>query len=245
MTRDESEARVVQGDAFELLEGLPSNSAHCAVVDYPWQFDHTDGTGNVQSPTAEERGERGMRLADMFQMEPDEKFGDLLDELARVLVDGSWLFCFADDRFQETVRDMIGDSEFTFRRNWAWSTDQFSMGHYGRVNHWPIPTATLGETDRHVQDRGTLYRTTSKPTCEYPTAKPVGLYRHLLAEPVLKEGERLLEPFCGSAPGASVAAERGLGYWACDTETEAIERAKFRLSQSRLTQPTLEAMYDE
>ena len=235
---EQSGNAVVQADVFDALGDLEENSAHVALVDYPWKFDHKNGSGRYETTTAEQRDERGKRLPGIFHMEPDEHFSELLDCLAHVLVDGSWLICFGDDRFQETIREDIKESEFTFRRNWAWSTSELGMGYYGRVNHWPIPVATLGETDRHVRDRGTLFATKARPDVDYPTAKPVELYRYLLEEPVIKEGERVLEPFCGSAPAAAVAAERGLDYWGCDTSKKAVRMAEKRFRQSRLGQQT-------
>lgn len=68
----------------------------------------------------------------------------------------------------------------------------------------------------------------------YPTGKPVELYRQLLQSPVLEEGETLIEPFCGSGPGAEVAHQRGCGYWGADTNPEAVARSRRRFEQTRL-----------
>jgi len=217
-----SDQIVEQGDVFKRLADLPENYADVAIVDYPWQFDAENNTGRYNG-------------GEMFEMEADDRVRPLLDELERVLTSGSWLLFFADDRFVDVVRQELRSSDFTFRRNWAYTTDQFGMGYYGRVNHWPIPVATLGETDRHVTDRGTLYRQKSRPDCDYLTAKPVGLYRDLLTSPVLQKGDRLLEPFCGSGPGAAVAAERDVGYWGCDVNPDAVDRTKARLQQTTVS----------
>lgn len=233
---------VVQADAFEALNDLEADSAHAAVVDYPWRFAARNGAGRFDyvNKVRPEAGEvEGLRDPDaedaMFDMESDDRVAELLDVLAEPLVDGSWLLFFADDRFQDVVRDAMDvHDEWVFRRNWAWTPQRMGMGYYGRVSHYPIPVATLGETERYVKDRGTLYSVDGRADSEYSTAKPVDLYRQLLAEPVLRDGERLLEPFCGSAPGAAVAAERGLDYWGCDVHSEAVEHARGHLQQSRL-----------
>lgn len=234
---DDWTGAVHEGDAFDLISDLPDDYAHAAVVDYPWQFEIKNGTGQYEyEPDPEARGERGKRVSTIFSMEPDEAFPELIDELNRVLVDGAWALFFADDRFQDTVRDALRESEMILRRNWAWTPGDMGMGFYGRVSHYPIPVATNGETDRYVQDRGTLYTSYKGREVDYPTGKPVDLYWDILAEPVIKDGERLLEPFCGSAPGAAVASGRRLDYWGCDVDADAVERARSRLEQSSLTE---------
>lgn len=222
---------VKHGDAFELLRELDDDSAHAAIVDYPWEFDTANGTDRFDFDYESE--------LDIFEMAPDDKFPELLDELTRVLVEGAWILCLADDRFQEPVRDALQDSEFTFRRNWCWTPKTMGMGYYGRVDHYPIPTATNGDTDRYVQGRGTLYEVPNGRKTDYPTGKPVGLYQQLLESPVINDGETLLEPFCGSAPGAAVAHERGLDYWGCDISMGAVEQARDRFDKPTLKQGTL------
>jgi DNA modification methylase len=228
----EGDRTVVHGDAFQALGELPSDYAHAAVVDYPWQFNYENGTNRMGY-------DREKHAADgktpMFEMAEDEALSVLLDEIERVLVDGAWLFCFADDRFQDVVRESLRDAEqLAFRRNWTWTPGRMGMGYYGRVNHYPIPVATNGETKRYVQDRGTLITVDGRAESDYSTAKPLAVYRALLAPPVLHTDERILEPFCGSAPGAAVAAERNLSYWGCDVNPDAVELARDHLRQSRL-----------
>jgi site-specific DNA-methyltransferase (adenine-specific) len=231
---------VIQADAFDALETLPRDHAHAAVIDYPWEFEVQNGAGRFEyrrlPGQGDGVGDRDLAREDaMFNMESDERYAELLDELARVLVDGAWLICFADDRFQDVVRDALRESEFTFRRNWAWTPESMGMGYYGRVDHYPIPTATLGDTERYVSDRPTLFRVPGGRQTEYSTGKPVDLYRQLLRPPVVENGERLLEPFCGSGPGAAVASERGLSYWGADVDVDAVKMARSRLETPRLT----------
>jgi len=229
---DDVDRTVIHGDAFAELANLSTDYAHAAVIDYPWEFDYENGT-NRMGYDREQHSQDG--ATPMFEMAEDEALESLLSELQRVLVDGAWLFCFADDRFQDVVRESLRDApHFIFRRNWAWTPQRMGMGYYGRVSHYPIPVATNGETERYVQDRGTLVSVDGRADSEYSTAKPTELYRKLLDRPVLEEDERLLEPFCGSAPGAAVAAERGLSYWGCDVNAEAVEAARAHINQSRL-----------
>lgn len=224
---------IVQGDAFEALTELEADSAHAAVIDFPWEFDAENGNERYSYDRDEDSVEDAL-----FAMEGDSRLPELLTELARVLVDGAWIIFMADDEFQDPVRDALRESAFTFRRNWAWTPESMGMGYYGRVDHYPMPVATLGDTDRYVSDRSTLFRVPGGRQTDYPTGKPVDLYRQLLRPPVIEDGERLLEPFCGSGPGAAVAAERGLGYWGCDISETATETARDRLETPRLTGQT-------
>jgi len=233
---------LTHADAFEALRELADDHAHAAVIDYPWEFNYQNGTGRYgydHDADAEAETDDGyygpMGDADMFEMEPDERFTELVGLLADKLVSGAWVFALADDRFQDTVRTAFKEhDEWVFRRNWAWTPESMGMGYYGRIDHYPIPTATLGETDRKVTDRPTLLRVPGGREPDYPTGKPVDLYRKLLADPVLRDGERLLEPFCGTAPGYQVAAERELRYWGCDVDLDAIGKAEQHASQERI-----------
>lgn len=233
MNSDSPPPDTIHGDVFEELTDLAADSAHAAVVDFPWEFDAENGSERYSYDHDEGSVENAL-----FAMEGDNRLPELLDELARVLVDGAWIVFMADDEFQDPVRDALRKSAFTFRRNWAWTPESMGMGYYGRVDHYPMPVATLGDTDRYVSDRSTLFRVPGGRQTEYPTGKPVDLYRQLLRPPVIEDGERLLEPFCGSGPGAAVAAERGLGYWGCDVSESAIEAARERLETPRLTGQT-------
>lgn len=224
---------LIEGDAFELLRNLPQSSAHCAVIDFPWNYDMRNGAGRFEFRARADDTRENIRESDehMYRMEKDERFPEALDLVTDVLVDGAWVICFADDRFQDIVRQsMKADADLIFRRNWAWTPKQWGMGYYGRINHYPIPVATVGETDRLVRDRPTLFEVESGRQTDYSTGKPIELYQKLLEPPVVHDGERLLEPFCGSAPGAYVARERGLQYWGCDVNRNAFANRKQRTS---------------
>ena len=235
MTRE-----LTQGDAFELLADLDADSADCAIIDFPWEFDIKNGTGRFEyRGTGERAPNNGYRTkehdGEMFDQVEDAAFAAVVDELSRVLREGSWILCFADDRFQDAVRDALRATDgVVFRRNWAWHPKSMGMGYYGRVDHYPIPVATVGETKRYVTGRGTLYEVQGGRQTDYPTGKPTSLYRDLLAEPVLRDDDRLLEPFCGHAPGAQVAAERDVDYWGCDVDADAITTAREAFEQQRL-----------
>lgn len=232
------ESAVLQGDAFEALTSPPADFGHAAVVDYPWEFNGDNGTGRFQSTS-------DGRDFEVYNTEDNSRLGEVLEELSRTLVEGARVFVFADDDTEPEFRRQVEESSLTYRRTVVWDREKFGMGYYHRVQHYPILTATNGDTERYVQDRGTVFRalkndgSPSHDLGQYPTGKPVELYRQLLAEPVLEEGERLLEPFCGYAPGAAVAHERDLKYWGADTNPDAVETARKRFEQQKLGQQRL------
>lgn len=233
MPTDQSVSSVEHGDVFELLPSLEEGFGHAAVVDFPWKFNAENGSGRFQSTDSD-------REFEVYQTEENDRLDEVLAELSRVLVDGAWVFVFADDDTVPDFRECLEKSPLTYRRTCVWDREKFGMGYYHRVQHYPILTATNGETDRYVQGRGTVYRALKhdgEPSdSDYPTGKPVKLYRQMLAEPVLEDGERLIEPFCGHGPGAAAATERRLDYWGADTNPEAVEQARQQLDQSRLTE---------
>lgn len=214
---------VEQGDAFELLAELPEDFAHAALIDYPWDFSYSNRTDRFDYDSTSKENP-------LFDYPSEERVDELFEEVSRVLVDGGYVICFADDEFQDRVRsEMRACSGFTFRRNWVWSDLTMRMGYYGRVSHYPIPVATVGETERYVKNRGTFYYVGMDTCTSYPTAKPWKLAWQLLYEPVLQSGDRLLEPFCGSGPGAVVANIRDLDYWGCDVDSKAVKLTQERL----------------
>jgi len=230
-----SSGGVCRGDVFDLLPSLEDDFAHAAVVDFPWQFNGDNGTGRFESTDGE-------RDFEVYNTEDNGRLAEVLEELERIVVDGGWVFVFADDDTEPEFRECLEDSPLTYRRTCVWDREKFGMGYYHRVQHYPILTATNGETDRYVQDRGTVFRAARNDFTAvynddaYPTSKPVELYRQMLAEPVLEDGERLVEPFCGVGPGAAVCAERGLEYWGADLNPDAVEQARVHLEQTRLTE---------
>lgn len=232
MAGDTESIVLEQGDAFDALAGLSGSSAHAAVVDYPWTFSEEHGT--------ERFGNQGQtdHEFDAFGTEDHDRLSALLDELNRVLISGAWVFVFADDDVYPEFRRMVGDSPLTRRRTLVWDRRTIGMGAYFRSRHTFIIPATVGDTGRKVRDRPSVIEAVRQDGAlrenDYPTAKPVELYRQLLAPPVLEDGEKLLEPFCGSGPGAAVAAERDIGYWGCDVSDEAIERTQDRLNQTSM-----------
>jgi len=215
MTEGGTYRELIVGDVFGTLQDLDENSGNCAIVDYPWEFDTENGNGHYR---------------EFYPTEPISRFVDVIDQLARVLVDGAWLFVFADDEIYPDMRSMLEYADvWTRRQTCIWDIDCISMGAYHRVAHYPILTATLGKTDRELRDRGTVYtaqRCTGAvgPGHDRSTAKPVGLYRQILEPPVLQSGERLIEPFAGTAPGLTVCQERDLRYWGVDLDDEIIEK---------------------
>lgn len=233
---------IVCGDVFDVLPLKDSNSYHAAIVDYPWEMNIKTSKGDMEFRNAPRGANKGCRDKNsddvMFNMESDDRLEELFNFLSDVIVEGGYIICFADDQFQDVVRQSMKDSDLIFRRNWAWKPNQFGMGYYGRVNHYPIPVATNGETDRYVQDRGTLYECNQRNENEYPTSKPISLYRSLLSSPVLEAGESLLEPFCGTAPGLAIAKEREIDYLGIDINSDAVD-----VAQSRYEQQTLEKYF--
>jgi len=52
--------------------------------------------------------------------------------------------------------------------------------------------------------------------------------------PVLLPNEKVIEPFCGTAPALEVARSYDYRYWGCDISPDAINHATSRNKQMRL-----------
>lgn len=218
-----------QRDAFAALREAEADTYHASIVDFPWEFDTDNGTdrfGHDQST-----GE-----SDLYETVTNEDMAEVLAEVARVVVDGGWVFLFADDEVYPLFREAVTAEESLERRQTVfWDSVSMGMGYYHRVQAYPLVTATVGETERYVQGRPNIYEAKQNgSSAEYHTQKPVDLYRQMCEPPVLAEGEHLLEPFCGTAPGKAVALERECKYTGWDVSEEALEIARERSGQSTL-----------
>ena len=225
----ETDNRLQEGDAFEVLESLPEDYAQAAMVDYPWQFDTSNNTNRFG------QGDASDGDSQIYYMEAHERLPELCEQLSRVLEQGSWCFFFADDSVYPELREAVEECpELERRQTVYWDTVHFGMGYYHRVQVYPIVAATVGKTKRYVQGRGTIYRVAQKgSTTEYHTEKPAELYQEILSEPVLESGERLLEPFSGTAPGARAALELEADSLSVERSEEALRIARERLETAR------------
>ncbi|GGL57828.1 DNA methyltransferase [Halocalculus aciditolerans] len=222
----ERERVLERADAFEAVRGLKADSAQAAVVDYPWTF------ANETRPGAAEKSR-----PDDWQMVSNDRLPAFLEALRPALEPGSWVFVFADDDVLPAFRRAVEEA-FTFRKTLIWDCERIGLGHYYRSEHGYLVGGTVGETDRYAQSTGTVFEAV-EPARQpgradtYPTEKPASLLRDVL-EPVLSPGERVLEPFCGSAPTLEAARDLGLHYWGVDVSEAAIERARRRGGQTVL-----------
>lgn len=223
------EQQIIQGDAFALLEGLPEDYGQACIIDYPWQFDTDNNTNRFA------QGDASDGSTPIYHMEPHARLGELCELLESALEPGSWVYFFADDEVYPEIRSIVEAQQGLERRQTVyWDSVHFGMGYYHRVQVYPVVTATVGGTERYVQGRGTQYSVPQKgSTTEYHTEKPAELYREMLSEPVLEPGERLLEPFCGTAPGARAAAALGVGSWSVELSEGAVGLARERLEAYR------------
>lgn len=220
-----SDGEVLHGDAFDLLDTLPEGHGHAAVVDFPWEY----GNGK-------ETGRAGLRHGMEWDMGDNDAFETAIELLADAVVDGGWVFAFADDPVLPEFRSAVEET-LTYRKTLIWDTKYFGNGHYFRSRHQYVIAATNGETDRYAQSTPTVIQHAAESRknggeTRYPTEKPSDLYRDLLAE-VVEPGERVLEPFCGTAPAYAAASQLGADYWGCDVSEDAIKFAKERGGQSR------------
>jgi site-specific DNA-methyltransferase (adenine-specific) len=202
---------LIEGDARDLLAGLPDESVDLIVTDPPYEFD---------------RGATYFR--EFFQTLADTAWKPILGELYRVLAADAHCYVLCDRRTQPIFDAAAQEAGFRVQRPLIW--DKGSIGLGGgtwRPQHELICFHKKGNragNSRSVPD--VLHA--PRVARGYPTEKPVALLATLV-EQSSDLGELVLDPFCGSGNTGKAARQLCRRALLCDVDT-AVAQRRLRLA---------------
>jgi len=169
---------------------------------------------------------------------------DHVDAVYESLNKGGWAFFDADDwllpRLINYIRETWGDVAATYsgggyRRTGTVVYDGHpGGGHYYTNGGYHVVFAHKGETDRTASQSSKVVSDRPNVDIEWGTIKPVKPYK-LWIDAVARDGDTVIIPHAGTAPGAIAAEELGLDWVAIDSEEDAREAFFNRVEQRDTT----------
>ena len=212
---------IIQGDALESLQDLPSESVSLVVTDPPYAaLDEHRAIGTTT------------RLAGgWFPTMPVEGIVAVLRECARVLKKNSHMYVFANSAAMWELKPAIeAATGLRFWKALVWDKECMGMGYHYRATYEVVLFFEKGK--RKLNNLGVpdvLHHRRLRGKALYPTTKPVGLFKTLITQSS-DPGDLVLDPFCGSGSSGVAAMECHRSYLGVDIEVDAVTRARDRIT---------------
>lgn len=225
------------GDALSYLRQMTSRTLDLMVTD--WPYESLEKHRAVGTTTRLKHSDASSN--DWFEIFPNARVAELLEEARRVLKKDAHLYFFADLETARFLSD-LGEKQGLRLRNWiTWDKQALGMGYsyrrckeyvvyfeqgrrrlndLGVGDHLAIP---MSEDERGVDDiRAKRLRGA------WPTEKPP-----FVAETIIRQssnkGEVVCDPFMGSGSTGVAALTQGRHFLGNDLNPKSIEHARPRL----------------
>lgn len=225
-------SRYVVGDALEVLEEMPAESAAVVCLDDAWARPKRGDAFGVEYPT------HGV-----------ETTKELIDACHRVLKPGGWLIADADDwllpKLTSYLIDEWGNAAETYREGYRktgrvtllssdGTPDRSTPGQYLSTGGYPVVFAHKGDTDRRCTASASQLAERPRERYGWGSVKPVEPYEAWL-DGLCQAGEHVVVPCAGTAPAAIAADRLGLEWTAIDSEPGAREAFEKRRESQETT----------
>jgi site-specific DNA-methyltransferase (adenine-specific) len=215
--------RIAQADAVAWLRSLPASSVDLIITDPP--YESLEKHRSIGTTTRLKHSKASSN--DWFQIFPNDRFGELLPELYRVLKKDRHFYLFCDAETMFVVKPLAEAAGFRFWKPLVWDKQKIGMGYHYRSRCEFILFFEKGK--RKLKDLG-IPDVLAYPRVfrGYPTEKPVGLSEILIGQSSEK-AEVVIDPFMGSGSVGLAAMNQGCGFWGNDILDEAVEITTARL----------------
>ena len=200
-------------DAFEALAALDASSIDLCVSDFPYASLekhrlHPDGRPRGKNP----------RLTSWFPVIPNERLGELMQLIYRVMRKNSHCYVITDSETMFHLKPAGEAAGFKFWKPIVWSKVSMGMGYHYRAQTEFISFFEKGKRnlfDLSVPDILTCPRVNKR----YPTEKPVPLLEVLVLQSSSR-GQLVLDPFMGSGSTGEAAVKNDRRFHGIDSSQE-------------------------
>lgn len=220
--------RLFQDDAVQWLSTLADASVDLVVTDPP--YESLEKHRKIGTTTRLKVSKSSSNQ--WFEIFPNHRFEDLLQQIYRILKKNSHFYLFCDQETMFVIKPIAEKVGFKFWKPIIWDKVAIGMGYHYRARHEYILFFEKGKrklNDLSIPDILECKRVHRG----YPTEKPVELIETLIKQSS-KERELVVDPFFGS--GSTLVAAKNLqrDYMGCDISESAHEHFIKRLCAKEL-----------
>jgi site-specific DNA-methyltransferase (adenine-specific) len=215
-------------DALEWLTSLSSGSVDLIITDPP--YESLEKHRSIGTTTRLKKSKASSNI--WFDIFPNSKFEELLNELYRVLKNNSHLYLFCDQETTFLIKPIAEKVGFKFWKPLIWDKKHIGMGYHYRARYEFILFFEKGK--RKLMDLSVPDVLECKKIHRgYPTEKPVGLSEILISQSSA-EGDIICDPFMGTASTGRAAIRLGRKFIGADLSQYAYSIAIENLKQEEL-----------
>jgi site-specific DNA-methyltransferase (adenine-specific) len=166
---------------------------------------------------------------DWFRVFPNARFGELFDEVFRVLRRDTHFYLFCDAETMFVAKPEAERAGFRFWKPLVWDKQTIGMGYHYRARYEFILFFEKGK--RKLNNLG-IADVIKVPRIHrgYPAEKPVAVSKVLITQSS-QPGELVADPFMGSGSIGVAALELGRRFVGTDLNLEAVRLSAERLAE--------------
>jgi len=212
-------------DAVDWLRGQPAESVDLLITDPA--YESLEKHRAVGTTTRLKHSKSSSN--DWFRVFPNARFGELFDEVFRVLRRDTHFYLFCDAETMFVAKPEGERAGFRFWKPLVWDKRSIGMGYHYRARYELILFFEKGK--RRLNNLG-IPDIISEPRIHrgYPAEKPARVSEILISQSS-QPGEVVADPFMGSGSVGVAAARLGRRFLGTDLNPEAVRVSAEKLRQ--------------
>jgi site-specific DNA-methyltransferase (adenine-specific) len=225
-----SSFELLQEDAVSFMTRLPDHSADLVITDPPYESLEKHRARGTTTRLKKSKASSN----EWFDIFPNRRFPDLLEQVYRVLRPNAHFYLFCDSETMFAVKPLAEAAGFKFWKPLVWDKVHLGMGYHYRARYEFVLFFEKGR--RALNDRSTpdILRV-KRVMGGYPTEKPVELLE-ILVRQSSAAGEFVLDPFMGSGSTGVASVRLGRHFLGNDTCAEAVDVTRTRMANELATE---------